>query len=725
MKAPIAHRDPENGTTHDLIEHLEGTASLAAAFAARWGAEDWGRLLGLWHDLGKYAPEFQKMIRDADPELPQEGGKVRVDHSSAGGQWAIHHYEPLFGSLFAYAIAGHHAGLGDWEGEGRPLRHRLADTSHLGRALNAGPPRHLLEQPSPGQGIPKDADYSLWVRMLASALFDADFLDTEAFFDPERQGGRGGWPSLNGLAERLENHLDRFAGAPATPVNALRAEVLAACRSAAQEPPGLYSLTVPTGGGKTLSSLAFALRHAKLNRLCRVIYAVPFTSVVEQTARVFRDALGRDAVLEHHSFLEAPKDKDEGFRWRLASENWDAPLVVTTTVQLFESFFASRTSRLRKLHNVAGSVLVLDEAQALPPGVLEPVTALLDQLVRHYKVTVVLCTATQPALGAVFKKLPKPTEIAPAPELLFDALERVATEWPAEGTRLSWEDLAARMAIEPQCLAIVNSRADCRTLHGLLPEGRVHLSTRQCAAHRLALLKVIRNRLRRGEPCRVVSTTLVEAGVDLDFPAVFRAMAGLDSLAQAAGRCNREGKLPDKGRFVVFRPDGKPPHQFAQAIEAAEAALRGHGEAPFRPPAFEKFFHELYWSQATHDSYDMAGKLGLGAGKPRVTPSGFDFRFRSAAEAFRMIDDNQEPLIIPYGSKAERLVAALRHAGPSGGLLRALQRYTVPVRDHEMKALRDANAIEDAQGVPVLANPDLYRKDVGLDVEAITHGLIL
>jgi CRISPR-associated endonuclease/helicase Cas3 len=707
------------------MEHAEGTASLAALFAAWWGAGDWGRLLGLWHDLGKFAPEFQAMIAAADPKTPQEGGARKPDHSSAGGQWAIRHYGPLLGSLFAYAIAGHHAGLGDWEDEGRPLRHRLAETSHLDRALRATPPHHLLEQAPPRHGIPDGADYSLWVRMLASALFDADFLDTEAFFNPDKTEGRDGWPRLEDLTDRLESRLGKFKTVNPSPVNALRAEVLAACRVAAEKPPGLYSLTVPTGGGKTLSSLAFALRHAKRHGLCRVIYAVPFTSVVEQTARVFRDALGRDAVLEHHSFLEAPKEEDEGFRWRLASENWDAPLVVTTTVQLFESFFASRTSRLRKLHNVAGSVLVLDEAQALPPGILKPVTALLDQLVRHYKVTVVLCTATQPALGAVFKELPQPTEIAPEPNHLFKALERIRTEWPTDGTRLSWEDLAAEMSELPQALAIVNSRADCRTLHGLLPECAIHLSTRQCAAHRLALLKVIRNRLRRGEPCRVVSTTLVEAGVDLDFPAVFRALAGLDSLAQAAGRCNREGELPDKGRFVVFRPDAKPPHTFAQAIEAAEAALRDHGAAPFRPAAFKTFFNELYWSQATHDRYDMAGKLGLGADKPRMTPGGFDFRFRSAAEAFRMIDDDQQPVIVPHRPKVGRLVETLRHAGPSGALLRTLQRYTVPVRPWEMTALRDANAIEDVQGLAVLVREELYRKDVGLDVESITHGMIL
>jgi CRISPR-associated endonuclease/helicase Cas3 len=383
------------------------------------------------HDLGKYAAEFQAMIRSADPEAHLEGvpkgPRQRVNHSSAGALWAMQRFRGSgFGRLLSYPIAGHHSGLPDWLGEeGRAgLKDRMADRSHLERTLLANPPRSILEAPMPTKGIPKGADASLWVRMFASALFDADFLDAEAFFEPTVAPSRADWPTLTSLLAPLNAHLARKAAAvEATPVNGLRAEVLRACRSAAAHRPGLFSLTVPTGGGKTLSSLAFALEHARQHGLRRVIYAIPFTSIIEQSARVFREAVGSNAVLEHHSAL-GPRPEAETTRSRLAGENWDAPLIVTTTVQLFESLFANRTSQLRKLHNLAASVLVLDEAQALPSGVLRPVTAVLDELVRYYRCSVVLCTATQPALGKVFHGF-SPFEIAPDPPSLFRALDRV------------------------------------------------------------------------------------------------------------------------------------------------------------------------------------------------------------------------------------------------------------------------------------------------------------
>jgi CRISPR-associated endonuclease/helicase Cas3 len=558
--------------------------------------------------------------------------------------------------------------------------------------------------------------------MFASALFDADFLDTEAFFNPPALHGRADWPVVGSLLPKLEMHLARKAAeAEPTPVNRLRAEVLRACRSAGDRPPGLFSLTVPTGGGKTLSSLAFALEHARRYGLRRVIYAIPFTSIIEQTARVFRSAVGTNAVLEHHSAL-GPRPEAETARSRLAGENWDAPLIVTTTVQLFESLFANRTSQLRKLHNLATSVLVLDEAQALPPGVLRPVTAVLDQLVKYYRCSVVLCTATQPALGKVFKGF-SPAEIMPEPAALFRALDRVDITLPSLRERRSWDEIAGEMACSSQALAIVNTRRDCRTLHGRLPPGTVHLSTWQCAAHRTLLFRQIRRQLAAGSDLRVVSTSLVEAGVDLDFPVVFRAMTGLDSLAQAAGRCNRNGRL-DKGRFVVFRPEGTRPWvHIAQAIGAAEVALRAHGEMPFEPAAFERFFDELYWAKGKEalDKYRIAQLLGLGAeGRREGDP--FDFRYRTAAELFRMVEDDQETVIIPYDRSAREAIAVLERHGPDRHLLRRLQPFTVPVRPGPMLALREALAVEGAKGldrVAVLTREELYRPDVGLDVDPL------
>jgi CRISPR-associated endonuclease/helicase Cas3 len=724
---PIAHRRPDDDATHDLEEHLCATARLAAAFAGRWGASEAAALSGLWHDLGKYAPDFQTMIRSADPQAHLEGvpggPRRRIDHSSAGALLALERFGDRFGRLLAYPIAGHHSGLPDWIGDGARwgLKDRLANKSHLARARSGQPPATILNYSAPTSGIPCGADPGLWVRMLASALFDADFLDAEAFFNPAASTGRGDWPRLASLVPKLERHLaQKLKLAEASAVNRIRAEVLKACQAAADSPVGLFSLTVPTGGGKTLSSLAFALEHARNNDLSRVIYAVPFTSIAEQTAQVFRQAVGSDAVLEHHSAL-GPRPDQETARSRLAGENWDAPLIVTTTVQLFESLFANRTSQLRKIHNLAGSVLVLDEAQALPPGVLRPITAVLEELHRYYQCSVVLCTATQPALSKVFRRLSPPREIAPNPPALFKALDRIETTLPRSGERQKWDDIASDIRRYRQALVIVNTRRDCRLLHGMLPHGTIHLSTRLCAAHRRMLLWCIRRRLARGEELRVVSTSLVEAGVDIDFPVVFRAMAGLDSLAQAAGRCNRNGRLA-KGRFVVFRPEGTRLRGYmVQAVEAAEAALRKNGESPFELAAFERFFHELYWAQGeeARDKYRMAELLGIGIeGRRKGDP--FDFRFRTAAERFRMIEQDEETLIVPYDRTAREAIEALRRFGPSRHLLRRLQPFTVPIERSVMAKLRGSLAVEDLGGVTVLKREaGLYDDDVGLDVERL------
>lgn len=347
--APIAHRR-EDGVTHDLAEHLMSTGVLASRFAADWGADEAARFAGCWHDLGKYAKQFQSMIRGADRDAHLEGvaaPRQRVDHSTAGAIWAAQRFGQGYGRLIAYCIAGHHAGLGDWLGEGsaRGVKDRLRNEEHLRVALASNPPRQILDLPDPTRPLPTGADLSLWTRMLASALFDADFLDSEGFFDEAKSSTRQIWPSLNVFGPKLDAKLAQIAAsAPLNPVNRLRQDVLSACRKAAELPPGLFSLTVPTGGGKTLSSLAFAIGHAARHGLRRVIYAIPFTSIVEQTADVFRRALGDEAVLEHHSAL-GPRPERKSARSRLASENWDAPLIVTTTVQLLNR--CSRAEHLK------------------------------------------------------------------------------------------------------------------------------------------------------------------------------------------------------------------------------------------------------------------------------------------------------------------------------------------------------------------------------------------
>ncbi|MDB5939861.1 MAG: CRISPR-associated helicase/endonuclease Cas3, partial [Polaromonas sp.] len=609
MNEPWAHSGG-----HLLARHLQSVASMAAGFSADFepvtSTQRWAYLAGLWHDLGKYRPGFQRYLQQSDDQNAHIEGKVsgrEKTHSAAGALWAIQQLGQSHGPkgtlaarVLAYLIAGHHAGLHDWNGG---LNERLAEPdclTELRDALHALPPENILSQgdfvPDLSQIPGGPTGFALWVRMLFSCLVDADFLDTEAHFDAGKPARREGFPTLDQMHAELNAHMAQVAAkaqaaAVVTPVNAWRAAVLQQCRDKASLQPGFFSLTVPTGGGKTLSSLAFALTHALAHQKSRIIYAIPYTSIIEQTADVFRDvfkALEGEVLIEHHSQADAA-DKDETARSRLACENWDAPLVVTTNVQLFESLFANKTSRCRKLHNLVNSVIVLDEAQQLPPEFLQPILDALNLLVTYYGVSVVLCTATQPALnsttyfdpGKGLRGLEQVREIMDDPEALFDALERVKVELPTDWhAPTPWADIASQIAVEDCVLAIVGTRNSARELQRRLPPGTLHLSALMCGSHRKEVIDQIKTRLkakREGtdlEPLRVVSTNLVEAGVDIDFPVVYRALAGLDSIAQAAGRCNREGKLPGKGRVVVFVPPGRPPMgHLRKAVEACISTL--------------------------------------------------------------------------------------------------------------------------------------------------------
>lgn len=722
----IAHTHPESGRTHALQDHLIKVGEKAAAFAGVWGAEEIARVSGRWHDLGKYSRDFQKMIgTDAEAHLEDLGsggsgragrGKGRVNHSSAGALWAMKRAKEAgasnYGKAIAYVIAGHHAGLPDWDadlGARANLEYRLRpeQEKHLDAALDGDPPQDILETPLGKSPIRKGQDTSLYIRMLGSALFDADFLDTESFMDPEKAAERQSSFDLGQMEEALDKYLRSLEGREGT-VNDIRRKVLDECRQAARLEPGLFSLTVPTGGGKTFSSLAFALAHARHHGLNRIIYAQPFTSIIEQTADAFRRALGCDnAVLEHHSALDPG---DATALSRLASENWDAPLIVTTTVQLFESLFASRTRHVRKIHNIANSVLILDEAQALPAAVLRPITITIDQLARFYGVTVVLCTATQPELKEIFRGMDKVREIVSQPKQLFDALDRVRVEWVREETSL--EDIAEEMKKESRVLTIVNTRRQARELHALLPKGAIHLSTWQCAAHRRRLIEQIKD---PEAEVRVVSTTLVEAGVDIDFPVVFRAYAGLDSLAQAAGRCNREGLLhPEKGRFVVFKIQGETrSSHMKMAAGALDWIRENQGENCFTPEAYREYFEKFYWvhGDSAVDRYEMERLLNLGGEKPK-----FDLSFREAAKQFKMIEDLQDVVIVPYDDEARGAIEKLRERGPSRSLMRKLQPYSIPVSRHHHYKLGEAHVLETVHEKAVLVEENVYREDVGLDV---------
>lgn len=703
---------------HPLETHLAGVAALAACFARDFGA-DWAHLAGLWHDLGKYAPQFQAMIRRESGYDPTEALVPGPrNHSTAG---ALHALDKLgeAGRLLAYLIAGHHAGLPDWQGEGHAaaaLSQRLPERSHLDALPLERIPAAILHPDMPARqalpGFPEGLH--LWLRLLFSCLVDADFLDTEAFMAPEKAALRTPGPDPAALLARLDAHLARFAAAAPTPVNRLRAEVLQQCREKAALAPGLFSLTVPTGGGKTLASMAFALKHACCHGKRRVIYAIPYTSIIEQTADIYREIFGA-AVLEHHSSLDPDK---ESVPSRLAAENWDAPIVVTTNVQLFESLFAARPSRCRKLHNLVGSVIVLDEAQTLPPELLQPILDVMNLLVRHYGVSIVLSTATQPALkdvggfGRALRGLENVREIIDAPQALFARLERVEVVLPADFQRgESWEAIAAKVGAHETALAIVNTRRDCRALWQRLPEGAIHLSAAMCGAHRAQCIAEIRRRLAAQEPVRVASTQLIEAGVDVDFPVVFRALAGLDSIAQAAGRCNREG-LRARGRVEVFvPPDPAPAGQLRRGAQTTVSLCAGREIDPLAPDTFSRYFRQFYSDCPSWDSYGLHELLCRDAGR-------LEIQFRSAEKAFRYIDDAESRPILVWWDDSRSLIGRLAKDGPERWLMRKLQRYSVNLPRRQVERLiQTKEVIEVFPGIFAQDVDTLYHPQLGVVID--------
>lgn len=725
----IAHvRDDGHGTfvIHDLDEHLRGVARLAEGFARDFGSEDWARVAGVWHDLGKYSKDFQRRIRAVSGyDAHLEGQADRVDHSTAGAQHAVAQCG-VHGRILAYLIAGHHAGLPDWnagETGGGALNVRLGDKSHLARALDQPISSAILSQPKPSSPLVGKAEgFALWARMLFSCLVDADFLDTEEFMDEGKAARRAGHSTIPELLQQFNVYMhEKFAGAPRTNVNRIRADVLHQCREKANDAPGMYSLTVPTGGGKTLSSLAFALEHAAHYEKRRVIYVIPYTSIIEQTANIFR-AIFPDAVVEHHSNLDPDK---ETVKSRLATENWDAPLIVTTNVQFFESLFAAKTSRCRKLHNIVNSVVVLDEAHLLPTEFLQPILDVMNCLAAHYGVTFVLCTATQPALSTLtsfqrsIRGLDLVREIIDDPDALYCDLERVNIALPENlHEQQSWDDIAQRVQQHDSVLAIVSSRADARELHRRMPKGTVHLSALMCGEHRSAMIAEIKRQLLSGESVRVVSTQLVEAGVDVDFPVVYRALAGLDSIAQAAGRCNREGKQ-ERGQVVVFVPSKPaPPGHLRRAADTTVSLLTGHDGNPLTRDMFRRYFEQLYMRAPSPDAKGIVELLkpdGQGEDSLKV-------QFRTAAQRFQLIDESgYRSVIVRYGD-SPTLIGRLQKEGPERWLMRKLQRYTVSLPEYQFKKLLSRGDVREVYLDMFAQTSDaLYHPELGVLVDEETN----
>lgn len=692
---------------------------MAASFGSSFGASEWARLAGLWHDLGKYSPAFQAYIaRESgyDPEAHVEGVAGRVNHSTAGALYAVEKLGSK-GRLLAYLIAGHHAGLSDWHGDENPaaaLSHRLGERKYLDQLPGGAIPRNILDpQVTPDAKPPGgEKGLALWLRMLFSCLVDADFLDTEAFMDDKKAATRQGFAGLQDLLGIFDTYMTGLMrNVDQTPVNRIRAEVLRQCREHAGDSPGMFSLTVPTGGGKTLSSMAFALEHAVHHGKRRVIYAIPYTSIIEQTATIFRDIFGEN-IIEHHSNLDPDQ---ESAKSRLATENWDAPIVVTTNVQFFESLFAARTSRCRKLHNVVNSIVVLDETQLLPPEFLQPILDVINLLSRFYGVTFVLSTATQPAfnsrqgVGRSFRGLENVREIMTDPDALYRDLKRVAVKLPSNmQARRSWAEVAEELKSHETVLAVVNTRPDCRELHRLMPEGTIHLSAGMCGEHRARIIREIKARLKDDVPTRVVSTQLVEAGVDLDFPVVYRALSGLDSIAQAAGRCNREGKLA-QGKVVVFVPPKSSPLGTLRLAEQSTVSLLSDTDTdPLARDIFPRYFEQFYWRAPTLDAQQIDDLLCADARELKI-------QFRTAASRFQLIDDKASQTIIVWYGENRPLIETLAKDGPERWLMRKLQRYCVNLSRKVVDKLITTGEVREIRpGIFAQAVDTLYDDKIGV-----------
>lgn len=698
-------------------------------------AWEWGYAGGLWHDLGKFPFEWQAYLKQkGQRDLENDERTQTVDHSTAGGQHAVQ-TAPLFGHLLAFPIMGHHSGLPNATGEPGSLEQRLQkvvpDFTSAPRTVLSWPPPQSVASLAKRELNPFSAAF--FTRMLFSCLVDADFLATEAFMAPERTALRA--PSSQSLLpkmlEALQAHLARF-GPPTTPVDEARDTVYRHALAAADHPAGFFSLTVPTGGGKTLSSLAFALKHAIRNGQQRIIYVIPFTSIIEQNAAVFRNVFRTiqhdfPIVLEHHSNLSPEKETQES---RLAAENWDAPLVVTTAVQFYESLFAARSSQCRKLHHIANAVVILDEVQCLPVDYLKPCLQALKELVEGYHTSILLCTATPPAIHhtPTFPVgLPPAHEIIPNPKALFASLKRVEVirRGPLSDTQIAEELLAL-----PQVLAIVNTRRHAQELFRRLPanEAHAHLSALMCPAHRREVLQNVRQRLSAGLPVRLISTQLIEAGVDVDFPCVYRSMAGIDSIGQAAGRCNRNGTLNLRGQLGqlhLFQSEHQRSEAYFRDTTNAAAEILALHPDPLDLKAVNHFF-TLYYHRHTPpnaprwDTKAICSQFKFT--QNRALP--FFFQFRTAAERFRLIEEDQVPILIPYNEEARTLIDQLRNEAVPlhRSLLRALQSYAVPLRRSEFELnRRNFEAVRQEQFHILISPESHYSPHFGLNFQNDAH----
>lgn len=711
-------------------EHSKGVADRTAQFAAEFDCADWGQIMGLLHDKGKEKIDFQRYIRkvsEYDISVPPYKDKT---HAYVGGLLAKEMYGSL--SLFlSYPIIGHHTGLYDYVDFEEIIKRVLPQ--EIRNDVNKAPlsiPRRL--------GSMEKKDFHHFIRILYSCLVDADYLDTENFMNEENARLRGHKKTLQQLSHDLKSYLECFvAKAADSSVNKIRNLIQKRCLEASGGASGFYSLTVPTGGGKTISSLVWAVNHALKQGKRRIIIAIPYTSIIVQTAETLRKIFGEENVLEHHSNtnMENIKDSDTKkdlkladmrLKMKLATENWDYPIVITTNVQLFESIFSNKPSSCRKLHNLCNSVLILDEAQTLPIDYLQPIVDSLKTYQRLFGMSVLFTTASQPVLTGTHRGcnptvrlqgIEQITEIIPESYQLHEKLRRVQLH--IDDNPSTYDEIAAKLRNYNRVLCIVNTRRDAQELYSRLPkdEATIHLSRMMCAAHIRQTIDQIKSRLgQEGDaPIRVISTQLIEAGVDLDFPIVFRQEAGLDSILQAAGRCNREGKLRISGAYVfsLGKERALPRGYISRANDARKNLQIQEPTDYFSPILMAKYFEQLY---SRSDSFDKGpdGEKQLIAGllcKP------FDFCFETAAKKFKLIQDTSINIIVNWENSAE-LIHQLQVNGVQYKLMKQLSQYSVNVRKTDFDQLRSNGLIQEVlEGIYWLPDREQYNKQTGLVVE--------
>lgn len=702
MSTKYLARITEDGREQTLKNHLEGVAARCAAFCEPFGAKEQGFFAGLTHDLPKYSTQAQKRLR----------GGPKVDHSTGGGLvWLERGQVPL-----AYAVMSHHTGLldagskadssseGSFFGRIKKAREKIIPSFDAWKEEVVLPNKILPPPINPNDPL----ELMFFTRMLFSALVDADRLDAEAF--SVGNSLRGSCDSIETLNIMLDDYIKKNHWlSPDTLLNKNRSAILEQCiERGEREKPGLFTLTVPTGGGKTGASLAFALRHAKAQGYKRIIYVIPYVNIIEQTGSLFREIFGQKNVLEHHSGIVYDNINDlDGLPRRLeaATENWDMPVIVTTAVQFFESLFSSRASQCRKLHNISDSVVIFDEAQMIPVPYLQPCLFSISQLVKNYRVSAVLCTATQPSVGFIFKKfLPNHslTELCPSSTYDPEAFHRVSYQMMGQATL---KEVAKQVRNKDQVLCIVNRRDTAKEIYDLLPEeGSFCLTTLMYPEHRRRAIAEIKRRLKENLPCRVISTSLIEAGVDLDFPAVFRELTGIDSIIQASGRCNREGKRDWRESGVsIFQLEEADFSQPTVAVSAAIATLRKYDNLNDNA-AIDYYFCELL---------DMQN---LDSKKILSFMENYPMNFRSVSSKFHLIEDRKKTVYIPIG-EGKRLVEQIRLGNINRGVFRALGQYGASVDARRFEQMCKDGDIEILDGdIPVLNNEQLYSEKTGLAV---------